>query len=315
MLRASIIPMPVLVPGGRLGPFLRHAAPLTAGAAVLQLNVVADRAVASLLGPGLVSVLRYADVLVRVPIGAIGPAWGSAIYPALVRSSLGGAADSLALDTQRAIRFATAVIVPVAMLTAAVAPAAVKVAYGRGAFSVEDLILTAGAIAAFAPLLVILMISPVLTGAHNARRHGRVLLMGAILNVILNFILDVALGRLLGVIGVALSSSITSAVVVVVFAWRLSISEANFTLSPIARTMGLAVLASTPIAAVVALLCWSGLASSEVGPAFVVLLGTAIIGPIGYLLAATVFGMEEAQTLVRFAVGWLLRRRATGRTQ
>jgi putative peptidoglycan lipid II flippase len=311
-IRVALVPLPGLRPGGRLGPFVRHAAPLTAGAAVLQLNVVADRAVASLLGPGSVSVLRYADVLVRVPIGAIGPAWGSAIYPALVRSTLAGVADALALDTQRAIRFATAVTVPVAMLTAAVAPLAVRLAYGRGAFSVDALTLTAEAVATFAPLLLILMISPVLTGAHNARRRGRVLLIGAILNVVLNFILDIALGLSLGVIGVALSSSITSALVVAFFAWRLAILEAAFTLSPIARTMGLAVLASTPVTISAALLCWTGHAPSQVVPAIVVLLGIGILGMIGYLLAATWLGMEEPQTLARLAVGRLFRGRSTG---
>jgi len=115
LLRASLMPLPVLRPTRRLGPFARHAAPLTAGAAVLQLNVIADRAVASLLGPGAVSVLRYADVLVRVPMGAIGPAWGAAIYPALVRSTLSGMVSSLAVDSQRAIRYVAAVFVPVAM--------------------------------------------------------------------------------------------------------------------------------------------------------------------------------------------------------
>lgn len=310
-MRASVFPVLVLRPGGRLGPFVRHAAPLTAGAAVLQLNVVADRAVASLLGPGAVSVLRYADVLVRVPVGAIGPAWGSAIYPALMRSTLSGVADSLAVYTQRAIRYAAAIFVPVAMLTAAVAPLAVSLAYGRGAFNVDALHLTAGAVAAFAPLILILMISPILVGAHNSRRRGQVLLIGATLNVVVNFILDIVLGLSIGVIGVALSSSITSALVLAFFARRLAISEAALTLSPIARTIGLAVLASTPVTIAAALLCWSGRAPSDVLPAIAALLGIGMLGAIGYVSGATWLGMEEPRNLVRFVVGRLLRGRST----
>jgi putative peptidoglycan lipid II flippase len=312
MMRASLVPLPGLRSRGRLGPFVRHAAPLTFGAAILQLNVVIDRAVASLVGPGAVSVLRYADVLVRVPIGAIGPAWGSAIYPALVRSTLGGAADRLALDAQRAIRFTTAVFVPVAMLTAAVAPLAVKLAYGRGAFSVDALYATAGAVAAFAPLLLLLMVQPVLVGAHNARRHGRLLATGASMNVILNSILDIVLGISFGVIGVALSSSITVALVLAFFAWRLSISEADFTLRPIAATIGLAIVASAPVTIVAALVCWTGLAPSGVVPGIAVLLGIAVLGVIGYVFAATWLGMEEPRTLARRAFGRLFRGRMTG---
>lgn len=307
--RASLMPVPALRPGGRLNQFVRHAAPLTVGAAVLQLNVVADRAVASLLGPGSVSVLRYADVLVRIPVGAIGPAWGSAIYPSLVRSTLEGAADTLALDTQRSIRFATAIIVPVAMLTAAVAPLAVGLAFGRGAFTPDALAATAGAVAAFAPLILILMISPVLTGAHNARRRGRVLLIGASINVVLNFILDVALGLSLGIVGVALSSSITSALVLVFFGWRLATSERAFTIGPIARTLGLAVLASTPMTVAGGLLCWGGHTPSEVVPAAMLVVGIGLLGAVGYLVAANWLGMEEPGTLIR----QVLRRRSPER--
>ncbi len=312
-MRASLVPLPVLRPGGRLGPFLRHAAPLTFGAAILQINLVADRAVASLLGPGAVSVLRYADVLVRVPVGAIGPAWGSAIYPALVRSTLGGVAATLALDTQRTLRYASAVFVPVAMLTAAVAPLAVTLAYGRGAFDVEALDLTAGAVAAFAPLLLVLMISPILTGAHNARRRGRVLLMGATLNVALNVTLDVVLGISFGVIGVALASSIASTIVLVFFARRLASSESAFTLGPLGRTLGLAVLASSPVTLAAALLCWTGLAPTGILPALGTLAAIGIVGAIGYLVAAHWLGMEEPRTLVRLTVAALARRRPTER--
>ena len=315
LLRASLFPLLVLRPGGRLGPFARHAAPLTAGAAILQLNIVADRAVASLLGPGAVSVLRYADVLVRVPIGAIGPAWGAAIYPALVRSTLSRVAASLALDTQRALRYVAAVFVPVAMLTAAVAPLVVKLAYGRGAFTADALNATAWAVVAFAPLLLLLMIMPILVGAHNARRRGEVLLAGATLNVALNFALDVVLGISLGVAGVALASSISSALVLAFLAWRLALTEAGFTVSPIIRTMGLAALASAPVTIAAALLCWSGVIPSEVLVGIVVLVGIGVVGTIGYLLAAIWLGMEELRTVAHLAAVRLLHRRATGRVE
>ena len=276
------------------------------------MNVIADRAIASLLGAGAVSVLRYADVLVRVPVGAIGPAWGSAIYPALVRSTLRGAADSLAFDTERAIRFAIALFVPVALLTAAVAPLAVSVAYGRGAFSTDDLALTAGAVAAFAPLVLILMVLPVLTGALNARRRGQVLLLGAMLNVALNFVLDITLGFWLGVVGVALSSSVTSAIVLGFFAWRLTISEAALRLRPIGRTLRLAFVASAPIAIAAALLCWTQPAPSGIVLGVGALLGIGFLGMVGYLLLATWLGMQEAGTLVQMAAGRLLRGRSIG---
>ena len=63
--------MPVPRRDTRLRSVAQHAAPLTFGFAILQINVIGDRAIASLIGPGAISTLRYADVLVRTPIGAL----------------------------------------------------------------------------------------------------------------------------------------------------------------------------------------------------------------------------------------------------
>ena len=197
------------------------------------------------MGPAIGSITggRYAEVLVRTPISAISPAWGSAMYPTLVRAAR-NRDDSLAATTSRSLRFAIAAFVPIAMLTAAVAPVAVSVAYGRGAFGPEDVERTARAVAGFAPLIVVLMTSPVLAGAHNARRTGTILLAGGIINVTTNVISDLVLGAWLGVPGIALASSVSTTIVTVFFAWRLAIADRSFALRPIGRALGLAIAAS-----------------------------------------------------------------------
>ena len=107
----------------------------------------------------------------------------------------GGEEHGLALSTALAIRYALTAFVPVAVLAAALAPSAVQVAYGRGAFDAADATVTSAVIAGFAPLLLALMVSPILTSAHNALRHGRVLLATGAINVVLNLVLDLTLGR------------------------------------------------------------------------------------------------------------------------
>ena len=262
-LRSSTLPrLAVWTTRDELSRFARHAAPLTLSSAILQINGVADRAIASLIAPGAVSALRYADVLVRTPIGAISPAWGTALYPSLVRIAHGGGAG-LGNATSQSIRYVLAVFVPVAVLTVAVAPVAVAVGYGRGAFSPTDVTRTAQAVAAFAPLIVVMMCYPPFTGALNARRRGGVLLAGGVMNVCLNLFLDVVLGITLGAAGVALSSSLTAIIVLSFFSRRLAHAEEDFALTPIARTLALAVAASLPVAIPIGALCWAGFVPAE----------------------------------------------------
>jgi putative peptidoglycan lipid II flippase len=312
MVHDSIAPLPIPRWDARLKPLLRHAAPLTVSSAILQINTIGDRAIASLLGPGAVSALRYADVLVRTPIGAIGPAWGSAIYPVLVHSALGDVADSLATAAQRMLRYAIVLFVPLAMLTAAVAPVAVAFAYGRGAFTPDDVILTARTVGGFSPLLIVLMASPVLVGALNARRSGRVLLIGGVINVILNITLDVVLGLGLGVAGIALSSSITQSIVLTFFAQRLARSESAFRPRALIETLGLAILAAAPASVAIGALAWTGHLPHETLPAFVTLVVVSLVGLASYLVAATRLGIDEPQSLVQATVRRLTRRGRLG---
>jgi putative peptidoglycan lipid II flippase len=306
------------LPGSEVREFARHAGPLTLSAGILQLNAIADRAIASLLLPGAVSALRFAEILVRAPIGMIAPAWGNAIYPALVGLTQRGSRNELGAATGRAVGYAISVFAPVAALTAAVAPIAVAVAFLRGAFDTADLALTAPVVAAFAPLIVVLMVSPVLTSALNARRRGGVLLAGGVLNVILNLALDVALGSTIGVAGIALSSSLTSTVVLLLFARRLGMAEPGFDPASIRRTLVRAGLAAAAIGAAVAVIAWSGWLPGDVGAGLLVLLAVGVAGSAAYAgLAGWLLGVTEIRTVLASATnvvaGWLRRASAPGR--
>ena len=257
--RSSTIPIPSLFPR-RVGirGLVRHASPLTLSAALLPLNVIVDRAIASLVTPGGVSALRYAETLVRTPVSAIGPAWGSALYPALVRTARDGVV-AIGESTGVAIRYATAVFVPLSVLLMALAPLVVEVIYGRGAFDAEAAELTTGAVAGYAPMVAALMITPVLITAHNALHRGYVLLATGALNVTLNFTLNVLLAPWLGVAGVAASSSITAVILIFFLGARMGELRAAHQLRTIFGTLIRSLAAVAAPAVVVGLVVWTGI--------------------------------------------------------
>jgi len=298
--RAGALPIPGLRADPRLRAWLRHAAPLTLSGGILEIRGVVDRAIASLLGPGSVSALRYALVLLQ-PLVQIGPAWASVIYPRLVQSTLGSAGGSLAEWAQRMLRQAIAIFVPIAVLIVAVAPLAVSVAYGRGEFTTQDLALTAGVLAGYAPIVVTFMMLPVLVGSHNARRRGRLMLAGGALNMALGVALSITLGRVLGAAGIALANAISEIVVVVMFLIVLARSKDGFSLVPLARTGVLAAVAVAPFALVAAALAWPMPEQDFIINA-ATLIGVGVVGGVGYLAAAAVLGIPEVGGAVRAAL-------------
>jgi putative peptidoglycan lipid II flippase len=287
--------------GSGLRNLVRHAAPLSASAAILEVNLVFDRAVVSWLAAGGVSALRYGESIVRLPFAAIRPAWGQAVYPALVRARGASGPAGLAGMTDRMLRYAIVVFVPLAGLTVAVAPVAVAVAYDRGAFTEADVALTAAVVAVSAPLIVMWTVAPTLVAALNARRMGSVLMAASILNVALNLVLDVALGYLFGVVGVALATTLSTAVVVVFFGQRLGQAEPAFSMRPLGGTFVRASLATLPSVLVFGIPIWAGVIEGGLVERVLLLVVVGVAGLSSYYAIAQRLGLEELGSIVGFA--------------
>lgn len=299
-LRHGILP-PVTLRADRTASsgFLHHATPLTISSSVLQLNLLTDRAVATLLVPGAVSALRYAEGVIRIPMNAIGPAWSAAIYPALIRASLLDGSSSLGSAAAGALRYVIAIFVPLSVATAALAPLVVEVAYARGAFDERASTLTAAALAGFAPLLFLTMANSVLTGAHNARRRGVFLMSMGILNAVLNAVFNVGLGLTIGVAGIALSTSLTVGLIQFVKAWRLGSLDEGFPLGDLLAVSARALVASIAAALPVALVAWNLPHGLGIAPGIAALVGLTATGLVGYIVIGRAIGLHEPWTVVR----------------
>jgi putative peptidoglycan lipid II flippase len=309
--RADAVPIPRLRGDPRLGAMMRHAGPVTVSGGILEIRGIADRAIATLLGPGSVSALRYAMVLIQ-PLTQIGPAWSSVIYPRLVHLTLGAPKGSLAAWADRTLRSVVAIFVPIAALTAAVAPLAVFFAYGRGAFTTEDMSLTAATLAAYSPIIVTLMMLPILVGSLNARRQGGMLLIGGAVNVILNVVLDVVFAYWFGAPGIALATSVAEILVVALFIRSMGRWGDRFDLRPLMQTLGRAAVAIAPFALVIAVLSWSGFGATDTLAAALALAAAAAVGVIGYIIVAARLGITEARQIMGVVDERLVRIRAFG---
>ena len=288
--------------------FVRHALPLWASSMTLQLNVLVDRAIGTILAVGAVSALRFGEGIIRIPLTSIGPAWGMVLYPTLVRFAQTGTAASLGEAAIASLRYVLAIFLPLTVATVALAPLVVDVAYRRGAFGAEAAAATTGVAAALAPMIVLTMIEPILVGAHNSRRRGTTLLAAGILNVAIHVVLAVGLGLTIGVAGVALASSLTMAAVMAFLAIRLAAAEPAFDLRNVGGTAARALAASLIVALPIG--AWTWLVYEPT--TFLVELGLLVVltalGMAGYIVVAGRLGLSEPATVVRVLMRRLPRR-------
>ncbi|WP_428533484.1 murein biosynthesis integral membrane protein MurJ [Rhodopila sp.] len=202
------IPRPRMTPQMRL--LMRRMAPGLVGAGVTQLNLTVDVIIASLLPPGTVSVLYFADRVQQLPLGVIGTAVGTALLPLLSRQVRAGEAASAIGTLNRAVEYGLFLTLPAAMALLVCAQPIMLVLFGRGAFDLESVRLSSQSLAAYAIGLPAFVLVKVLAPAFFARGDTgmpvKIGVASVALNLVLNFVFMVPLGH----IGPALATSLAA---------------------------------------------------------------------------------------------------------
>ncbi|WP_460039278.1 murein biosynthesis integral membrane protein MurJ [Thermaerobacter litoralis] len=195
--------------------------PLFLSAAVSEANVFVDRMVGSTLGEGIISALNYAFRVVTLPHGLLAMALVQALYPSL--AAVAGAADGAAFRRllQRGLGLLMAVLAPMTAALVALRDPIVAFVYGRGSFDARDAALTALALAAYGLGLVPMALRDLAGRALYAQRDSRTPALAAVVAMGVNVVGDVVLGRWLGITGLALATSLSFTVGLVLLLGRL----------------------------------------------------------------------------------------------
>jgi putative peptidoglycan lipid II flippase len=202
------LPRPRMTPRMRL--LMRRMAPGLVGAGVTQLNLAVDVIIASLLPPGTVSVLYYADRVQQLPLGVIGIAVGTALLPALSRQVRGGEA-AMALNTlNRAVEYALFLTLPAALALIVCAYPIIEILFGRGAFSATSVLFSSQSLAAYAIGLPAFVTVKVLMPAFFARGDTAMPVKVGSACVALNLCLNLLFMTPLAHIGPALATSLAA---------------------------------------------------------------------------------------------------------
>lgn len=206
--------MPLKMPRPRMTPqmrvLLQRMAPGLIGAGVTQLNLTVDVIIASLLPPGTVSVLYFADRVQQLPLGVIGTAVGTALLPMLSRQVRAGEADSATDTLNRAIEYGLFLTLPAALALIVADYPIMATLFGRGAFGDESARLSAQSLAAYAIGLPAFVLVKVLAPGFFARGDTSMPVKIGVSAVVLNLALNLAFMVPLKHIGPALATSVAA---------------------------------------------------------------------------------------------------------
>jgi putative peptidoglycan lipid II flippase len=180
------------------------------GAGVAQINLFVDVVLASLLPPGAVSYLYFADRVSQLPIGVIGVAVGTALLPLMARQLRAGQVAQAMHNQNRALELALLLTVPAALALIVLCLPIVSVLFERGAFGAADARATGAALGAYALGLPAYVLTKVLTPGFFAREDTRTPVKIAVVCLISNVVIALTLIWWLAHVGIALATALSA---------------------------------------------------------------------------------------------------------
>jgi putative peptidoglycan lipid II flippase len=189
--------------------------PAAFGAAIYQINIFISTILASLLPSGSVSYLYYADRVVELPLGVFAIAIGTATLPSFSEQVAGGHFEELKKTISFSLRLILFITIPATVALIALRVPIISVLFQRGAFDVQATYLTAQALLFYAVGLWAFSVIRVIVSAFYSLQDTKSPMKAAIVALIVNVIFSLLLMFPLKHGGLALATSIASAVNVV----------------------------------------------------------------------------------------------------
>lgn len=245
-----------------LGRLVRLLVPAVFGLAAVQVTVFINTLLASLLRPGSISYLYYADRVMEFPLGVFGIALASASLPVMARQAAAGETREVTATLNFSLRLVFFISVPATVGLLVLRAPIVRVLFERGRFGPAETAATVDALAWYAVGLAGFGASRIAAQAFYALGQAGTAVRWGIVSVAVNVLAAVLLMGPLAHAGLAAASSIGAYVNLLALLWvarrRLGPLGGRALLASAARTLA----ASVPLA----LWCGAALALWPVRP-------------------------------------------------
>jgi len=284
--------------------------PAAVGAAVYQLSIFVNTLLASFLPPGSVSALYYADRLVQFPLGVFAIALGSAILPSMSRQAAAGDIAALRQTLSYSLRLVFFISLPALVGLIVLARPIIHLLFQRGEFDAQATSATTWALIAYAAGLWAFSGVQILVRAFYSLKDTKTPVKIGVFSLLCNVVLAVALMWPLKHVGLALATSLSSMINLIVLTVTLrrrlgGIDGRGVTSSVVKDLIAAAVMGG---AVFIVSLTYTRAAGSILG-LLVLVLGGVGLGVIVYLCAAAGLKSPELDFVWSY-----VKRRGTGKS-
>lgn len=237
------------------------------GASVLQISLIADKAIACWISEYAVPALVYSDRLIYLPVGVFAVSFGTVSLTEMSRASARGEIDLMIKHMAFAMKQLLFIAIPVTAFMMVFGHSILELVYMRGAFGEKELTETYNAFKYFVFGIPAFAAAKVSVAAFYARKDMKTTVKISAACITLNIIMNLLLMRSMAQSGIALSTVICSYINNISLLLILKLQLGNIQMKSILLSI-LKTLFSSVAAAVAALYIYNVCKSAEL-PVFI----------------------------------------------
>jgi putative peptidoglycan lipid II flippase len=186
--------------------------PVTMGAVLLSSTALIDQAMAAMLHPGSVAALSYGSKVVALFLSIGSTAMGIAVLPYFSKMVAATNWSGVRHSLKTYSRLTVLVTLPIALFVIVFSEPIISLIYRRGAFTTTDAVVVSQIQAMYVLQVPFVVLSTLFVQLIFSLQITRILMWGTIISFILNIALNYLLMQLMGIAGIALSTSLIYAV-------------------------------------------------------------------------------------------------------
>lgn len=210
--------------------------PVIIGISVSELNVVVDKTLASQISIGGISALQYANKLSQFIQGIFITSMVTLIYPSLSKLNSLGKYDEASKMVKKTMVSIAVVIIPITFGTIIFSKPITSLLYGRGAFDVKSLSMTASALAFYSLGMIGIGLRELFSRLYYSMGDTKTPMKNSAYAMVLNIVLNLIFSKFLGIGGLALATSISSIFAAVLMIISLKKRKGSFDLNGVTKS-------------------------------------------------------------------------------
>ena len=188
------------------------AVPMIVGNSALQINQMVDKAITSGLGDGTTSALYYCHILYECVVNIMIANLGNVMFANFAEMVAKGEKEKVRETLTRAVNTLICFLTGITIITVVFAKDIVSIVYLRGNFTYDAMVLTATALIGYAVSFVFVAVRDLSVQSMFAFADTKHPMIANVIAIAINICFSILLSRYIGILGVAVATSISTVV-------------------------------------------------------------------------------------------------------